>query len=222
VNRAALRWLLRRLQDTRHGPENPALPLVRRKCRGGRELLRRHISGQPRRGTAPRTRRLPVRQEGRCADHRGDGARHARPAAQRRAGIQVQRGREFPGRDRRPGGNRPLLECDYAERWRAERVRLVQGSFRPVVADHATAPDRTHRRGRRERGTRVPGDDGHGQDRHRRTRCGGGMRRSVLNPAESPSCRAAGAPLPCGSRCRSSPSTRASACGSPTRVGIGG
>ncbi len=46
----------------------------------------------------------------------------------------------FHGLHRRPGRDRPLLECDCPERRRGKRVRLVQGQVGLFVADHAARP----------------------------------------------------------------------------------
>jgi hypothetical protein len=59
-------------------------------------------------------------------------------------GVHPQRGVLVPGQDRRPGGNRPPVECNCRQRRGGEPVRLVQGQVGAVVADHAGRADRRH------------------------------------------------------------------------------
>ncbi len=55
--------------------------------------------------------------------------------------VQAQRSLLIPDRDRRPGGDRPLLER-HRRQWRpGERVRLVQGQVGRLLADHAARAD---------------------------------------------------------------------------------
>ena len=72
------------------------------------------------------------------------------------------------------------------QRWRRERVRLVQGSFRPVLADHAETLDRAHHPRRRNGVTRVQRHDGDAEDRHRRARSGGRGRQRLRHCGRSP------------------------------------
>jgi hypothetical protein len=60
--------------------------------------------------------------------------------AQRRAGVQAQRGVLFPDRARRPGRNRPLVERDRRKRRRGKRVRLVQRQAGPPRGRSRRAP----------------------------------------------------------------------------------
>src|ERR1044072_4949042 len=58
--------------------------------------------------------------------------------SQRRPRVPLRRSGLVHGLHRGPGGDRPLLERHRRQRRHRERLRLVQGPRRPVVADHAT------------------------------------------------------------------------------------
>ena len=91
--------------------------------------------------------------------------------AERRPGLQVQRGHLDLDRLRRPGRGRPLLGCAARRRRRGERLRLAEGPLRRFVAGHPAAADGALQGlGPRGRRPRLRGHAEDGQDRRRRDR----------------------------------------------------
>ena len=55
--------------------------------------------------------------------------------------VQAQRSLLVPDRDRRSGGDRPVLERHRRQWRRGERLRLVQGPVGRLLADHPARAD---------------------------------------------------------------------------------
>ncbi len=116
------------------------VPLVRRQCRGGGQLLRGAVPQQSRRCRASRPGRLPGGQGGRRADGRVHADGPAIHGPQRRPPLQVQRGHlvSDPGRD--PGRGGPLHRCTLGGA-RSRTMRLGERPLRRVVADRSAPAD---------------------------------------------------------------------------------
>ena len=100
--------------------------------------------------------------------------------------LFAQRGSKLPGDDRRPDGNRPLLECDHRQRRSRKPMWLVQGPLGLLMADRAASLDRRcERRGPRRREAGNGRHDDHAPDRYRQDQGGTRGRAADLTPART-------------------------------------
>src|ERR1700738_302529 len=131
--------------------QNHPLPVVRRRGRGGRKILRFAVAGFQNRNSPEEYRRW----SGRKGRHGAGGGIHAgRPAfhgAQRRHAVRIYSRDLIQDRLRRSGrGRSPVGHA--VRRWRVGRtMRLAQGPFWRVLADRAIRIAAISRRARSRR-----------------------------------------------------------------------
>ena len=90
---------------------------------------------------------------------------------QRRSEVRPQRNSQLRDPHRRPGRDRPPVECHRQQWWPGKRVRLVQGPLGFFMADHpARAAGGDDGPGSRRSQARDECNDDDAKDRHRRDR----------------------------------------------------